>query len=207
MQLPWPTEAWLAFHGIIIEHPFLYVPLVSLALVAPHLLSGSDDFRRRILHVEYAIAILMVPFALLAMGLPLYGTEELVKRKTPYLIAYIVVGLTAVLVTNWWSNFWHDYIEKNCPKRASEYPPGRIPTIPVLIGLFERVIITTLIGWDVSGSASFIGAWIAIKTAGGWQTWSKGTIYGRATLFAGLLGNAMSILFALIAGLIIKRYG
>ncbi len=57
------------------QHPFLYVPLVSLALVAPHLLSGSDDYRRRILHVEYAIAILMVPFALLAMGLPLYSAH------------------------------------------------------------------------------------------------------------------------------------
>jgi len=42
-----------------------------------------------------------------------------------------------------------------------------------------------------------------VKSAGGWANWSKGTTYGRAVLFVGLLGSAMSVLFALFGGLLI----
>jgi hypothetical protein len=79
--------------------------------------------------------------------------------------------------------------------------PGRVPWMPAWIGLFERALYCLLIGLDVAGGATFIGVWVGIKLAGGWQVWSKGTTYGRAILFAGLLGNAMSVLFGVVAGL------
>jgi hypothetical protein len=78
--------------------------------------------------------------------------------------------------------------------------------IPGWIGFFERALYSLLIGLDVGGGAAFIGVWIGVKLAGGWQSWSKGTTYGRATLGVGLLGNAMSVLFGVVAGLVIRTY-
>lgn len=78
--------------------------------------------------------------------------------------------------------------------------------IPIAIGVFERVIITTLVGWSVPGAASFVGAWIAVKAAGGWSGWSKDTAYGRGMFFVRLLGSALSVGFAVAGGLIIDVY-
>jgi hypothetical protein len=88
-------------------------------------------------------------------------------------------------------------------RTADDDEAQRVLWIPLAVGVLERAIITTLVGWNVSGSAGFIGGWIAVKSAGGWASWSKGTTYGRSILFVGLLGNAVSILFALAGGLII----
>jgi hypothetical protein len=77
----------------------------------------------------------------------------------------------------------------------------RVIWIPIMMGILERAIITTLVGWKVPGTAGFIGTWAAIKTVGGWAMWSKGTVYGRSVLFAGLMGSALSFLIAIAAGL------
>jgi tetrahydromethanopterin S-methyltransferase subunit B len=82
--------------------------------------------------------------------------------------------------------------------------PGRVPWMPAWIGLFERALYCLLIGGNVDGGAAFIGVWVGIKLAGGWQVWSKGTTYGRAIFFSGLLGNAMSVIYGIVAGLVIK---
>src|SRR5208337_2276734 len=79
-------------------------------------------------------------------------------------------------------------------------PPGRLEWMPAWVGAFERAFYCLLIGLNVTGGVAFIGVWVGLKSAGGWQIWSKGTTYGRAIFFAGLLGNAMSILFGVVAG-------
>lgn len=80
----------------------------------------------------------------------------------------------------------------------------RILWIPIVIGIVERTIITTMIAWNISGTAGFIGAWVAIKSAVGWQMWArKSTTYERTVLFAGLIGSAVSVLFALIGGILV----
>lgn len=85
--------------------------------------------------------------------------------------------------------------------------PGRVPWMPAWIGLFERAFYSVLIGLDVEGGAAFIGVWIGLKLAGGWQLWSTGSTYGRAIFFSGLLGNIMSAAFGLVAGLVIRSLG
>ncbi len=73
------------------------------------------------------------------------------------------------------------------------------------MGILERALYTILIGWSVSGAASFIGAWVTIKAVGGWARWggSKSTMYTRAVFTVGLLGSALSAIFGVVAGLII----
>ena len=73
-----------------------------------------------------------------------------------------------------------------------------------MVGIFERALITTLVAYDVSGSGSFIAAWIALKMAIGWQRWGSGTRYAMAAAFMALLGNAMSILLGLVGGILCK---
>ena len=120
-----------------------------------------------------------------------------------YLLGYSLSVVVATPVTYLWSWFLHRAIQNR--RTANDPEAERIPWIPLMLGIFERAIITTLVGWKVPGTAGFIGAWVAVKSAGGWASWSKGTTYGRAVLFIGLLGSAMSILFALVGGLIAAK--
>ena len=80
MELPLPTYAWLQFHAAVVGTPFLYVPLITALLAAPHLWNDSERKRRRILGSEYALAWLMVPFALIAMLLPLLTLGTMIVR-------------------------------------------------------------------------------------------------------------------------------
>jgi hypothetical protein len=123
------------------------------------------------------------------------------KCLLKYLLGYGLSVVVATPVTYWWSRFLHRAIQDH--RTPNDPEAERIPWIPIMLGIFERAIITTLVGWKVPGTAGFIGAWVAVKSAGGWASWSKGTTYGRAVLFIGLLGSAMSVLFALAGGLII----
>lgn len=117
------------------------------------------------------------------------------------IVGYGVSVFVAMPVTYLWSRALHASVTHL--RRPAERDAERVPWIPFVVGVVERVLVTTLVGWNVSGAAGFIGAWIAVKSAGGWQSWSKGTTYGRAILFIGLLGSALSILFAIAGGLII----
>lgn len=113
--------------------------------------------------------------------------------------------LIGVPATKRWSAALHERIDQvkelteHQTDRAQPFP-GRLPWIPAWIGVFERGMYCLLLGAQVPGAAAFIGAWIALKVAGGWQIWSKGTTYGRAIFFAGLLGNMMSLLFGVVGG-------
>ena len=118
-----------------------------------------------------------------------------------YILAYVLSVLLAIPVTFFWTELLHKLVQRY--KTEEDKQAERVRWIPPLIGVFERAIITTLVGWEVPGTAGFIGAWVAVKSAGGWSSWSKGTNYGRAIFFAGLLGSAMSLLFAIVGGLII----
>jgi hypothetical protein len=80
----------------------------------------------------------------------------------------------------------------------------RIWWIPLLIGVFERAIISLLIGWQVSGAAGFFGAWVIGKSGGGWSGWGKKSKYGRGLFFIGLLGSALSLLFGISLGIAIN---
>lgn len=139
----------------------------------------------------------------------------------PYVMPRWKIQLLLVIwacLTGWffisrWSDSLHEQVSllkvrlilngELTPEEQVQHPV-RVPWIPAWTGIFERALYCLLIGFDVPGGATFIGAWVVLKSAGGWQAWSKGTAYGRATFFAGLLGNAMSILFGVVAGLVIR---
>ena len=143
--------------------------------------------------------------------------SPLTTPPLPIVISVIWASLVGWPITSVWSKILHkrleprrmklDFVrskvdfEKGLEHSSQESAPERVDWIPGWLGFFERALYSLLIGLDVGGGAAFIGVWIGIKLAGGWQSWSKGTTYGRATVGVGLLGNAMSVLFGVVAGL------
>ncbi|HME42316.1 MAG TPA: hypothetical protein VKF36_04450 [Syntrophorhabdales bacterium] len=121
-----------------------------------------------------------------------------------YLVGYLVCGIIAVPVLWLW---WRYLIRRTeCTRGREQESAPRIAWFPIMTGIFERLIYTTLVGFEVSGAAAFVGAWVTIKAIGGWVTWSKdSTPYGKALFFSGLLGSAMSLLFGVAGGLIISK--
>lgn len=117
--------------------------------------------------------------------------------KIPVLTCWAcIVGIP---FTTWWSKALHNRITAQRQARAQI----RVQWLPAWIGVFERAFYCILIGYNISGAAALIGVWVGLKSAGGWQKFSKGTTYGRAIFFSGLLGDCMSALFGIVAGTLI----
>jgi hypothetical protein len=139
--------------------------------------------------------------AVVAGWLILYGLSE---TRAMCWIGYAIAVLGGIPVTYWWSEFLFWLLDRYEP-RTDEQAAGRerIWWIAVMVGIFERALITTLVAYDVSGGGSFIAAF-SIKVLIGWQRWGSETRYARAAAFMALLGNAMSILFGLVGGILCK---
>ena len=133
---------------------------------------------------------------------------------SPLLILY------ASVLTDWiterWSRALHeraDVLRKRLAdanlltnEEKGSPPPGRVRWMPAAVGMFERAFYALLISLDVSSGATFIAVWVGLKLAGGWQLWSKGTTYGNALFFTGLLGNAMSVSIGVVTGLVLYSW-
>jgi len=66
-------------------------------------------------------------------------------------------------------------------------------------GIIERVFFTVVVAFDVSGTATAMMGWIAIKMAAVWNVSQP----RAATIFTAL-GGLMSMFFALTGGLICR---
>lgn len=88
--------------------------------------------------------------------------------------------------------------------------PGRLKSVPPeLTGFLERLFFTVLVGLNVQGAPIAMMAWLALKMATNWNR-PIDNRSGRSQLrplpwaFSGLLGGLVSILFALLGGLICR---
>ena len=115
--------------------------------------------------------------------------------------AYIFSALVAVPVTWGWSKFLFWCLDKRVPTHDTT---ERIEWIPVLVGIIERTIVTTLIIWTPKLIPAFIGGWMALKVAGGWGLLRNPTTRNRATFFIGLLGNVVSLGWAIAVGVYVS---
>lgn len=116
---------------------------------------------------------------------------------TTIFAAYAISALLAAPITWAWSNFLFWRLGKRIPPdKFTE----RIQWIPVLVGIFERAIVTTLVIWTPNLTAGFIAGWMALKVAGGWGLLREPTTRNRSTFFIGLLGNIVSLGWAIAVG-------
>lgn len=151
------------------------------------------------------VAALLALYALVEGPPPSWG-----EARVMCWIGYLISVLGGVPVTYAWSELLFCLLDRHVPRIPEEVKAGRVAAseliwwIAVMVGIFERALITTLVAHDVSGGGSFIAAWVGLKKVSGWQEWSSGTRYARAAAFMALLGNAMSILFGLVGGILCK---
>jgi len=74
---------------------------------------------------------------------------------------------------------------------------------PWLVGITERTFFVILVAFDLSATAVAMIAWITVKMLCNWNILSGDkSITVRSSAFSALLGNLVSMLFALIGGLI-----
>lgn len=105
--------------------------------------------------------------------------------------------------------FWkylHNRVDKD-PTKGNKVA-DKTTWLPIVTGIVERFIYTTLIAFSVSGAASFIGSWITIKAIGGWAAWANkdATRYTRSVFVVGLLCSGISALLAIFGGLIVAGF-
>ncbi len=79
---------------------------------------------------------------------------------------------------------------------------GASPFVPPsLTGLVERLFFSVLVAFNISGTAVAMIGWIAAKMATNWNRLGTPVQFSAAALSA-LLGGMVSMLFALLGGLI-----
>ncbi len=77
----------------------------------------------------------------------------------------------------------------------------RTPWHPAFLGLLERAMYTASVG---AGQPGFIAVWLGLKAVPQWKRWSEDVeagerkIQGRAVFNIFLIGNALSVLFAVL---------
>jgi hypothetical protein len=122
-----------------------------------------------------------------------------------FVLGYVLIGCLGAAVTLTYGNYSWKSREKY--RKEDIEPPERATEWPVWTGILERLIYTTFVGFDISGAAAFIGAWVTIKAIGGWASWSADKeLYGKVLFFSALLGSAISVLFGVVGGLIILKW-
>jgi len=73
----------------------------------------------------------------------------------------------------------------------------------MLLGVFERAIVTTLVIWAPNKTAGFIAGWMAVKIVGNYEILKMDpkNVSNRVLFFIGLLGSVVSLALAIAAGI------
>jgi len=181
--------------------------------------SASDNSVAHDIHVPQGWKVFAVGLFGSLMGIApislLFISRHELRPVWTVLAILLWASVAGGLVTYYWSTALHDRVAALrrqldaagllTPDERDRHP-WRLEWMPAWLGIFERMLYCFLIGLNVAGGAAFVGAWVVLKMAGGWQSWSKGSMHGQALFIAGLLGNAMSVLFGVVAGIVLRSY-
>ena len=124
-----------------------------------------------------------------------------------YYRAYAFSVLFGAFFTFLFSEFLHFYVERRYRQewcgRTFLIGHRRPRLLGYLIGIVERAIITTLVGFDVAGAAGFIGGWLVTKGLGLFASSTRPEPHQRMSMFVALLNGAISVFFGIIGGIMI----
>ena len=73
----------------------------------------------------------------------------------------------------------------------------------ILVGLLERIFVATAIAFNISGAATAMIAWTALKAQSKWQVFTAKPVekeQGAAKLYVSLLGSMFSMCLAMLVG-------
>lgn len=120
-----------------------------------------------------------------------------------------IIGLVfSLLIGHFIIKFILDRLRAYIKLSKRDLPPAErfIRRTPTFTGILERLFFTILIAFNVSGAGTAMMAWVTIKMVSDWNILVvKGdfkAVKQRRYAFTGLLGSVLSMLFALLGGLI-----
>jgi len=94
-------------------------------------------------------------------------------------------------------------IDKTYPwaKEDQEFrnPKYKFHGLAVSIGILERLAVTSLLALGISGAGAFIGTWILVKMASGWNRLQKSEPRYKARSISALIMSLVSLSFAAVA--------
>ncbi len=115
------------------------------------------------------------------------------------LIVGSFVSFLVWLALRRWFNVTVQRLKWQVPPQAV----GRIPVQPILIGILERLFFTILIAFNIPAVAGGLVTWILVKMVSGWNRFTgSDDLWRRMLAFNALINNIVSLLFAVIGGLI-----
>jgi hypothetical protein len=74
---------------------------------------------------------------------------------------------------------------------------------PLLFGAFERTFFTVLIAFQIPAVGAGLMLWVTVKMLSGWNRLAEDSFEARVRSFNALMMNLISLLFAVLGGLII----
>lgn len=136
-------------------------------------------------------------------------------RNTPF--AVFAIGLVFSVLAPWLQLYWTQVmlwrrLVTDAGGATDVADKAHRRDLPAVVGLIERVLYFVALQAD---APEFVGIWLALKVAGGWDAWAKGRkvpsdderqsgqkqveVKGRHEFNTFLIGSGQSVLFAATA--------
>lgn len=125
------------------------------------------------------------------------------------IIKWIIGLLVSLLVGHYAAKYYRNYRNNKILNGKEDYNPDKEQSLnndflPLLTGLLERFFFTLVIAFNISGGAVAMFGWLGAKMAVNWNRQSNNDAVSRAYAMTALQSGLVSLLFALIGGLICK---
>jgi MFS superfamily sulfate permease-like transporter len=121
---------------------------------------------------------------------------------------WLVAAFVALPIGHIAASQMRNWLRRKIPKKEGEAEPTHYLPASV-IGYLERTFFGLVIAFEVSGAAVAMMAWIAAKLAANWNRWDEKEESARRKAIAysisALLSGMVSMIFALVAGLIASK--
>lgn len=119
------------------------------------------------------------------------------------LLSIGIGGLVSHYFRNWRNNRIKS-IGKDSDVKKADSQNIQDNILSITTGVIERTFFTILVADDVSGASVAMMGWLAVKMATNWNRIPEDTWVGRAMSMTALQSGMVSLLFALVGGLIIR---
>lgn len=116
-----------------------------------------------------------------------------------YLAGYIYsIFIASWIISPIITHMWHS-LRDDCTEIADIRQ--RYTHLAEMLGMVERALYSASIQF---GKPEFIAVWLALKVAGSWRLWSE-TDTGRVILSVFLIGNALSVAYGVVGGILPQK--
>ena len=132
-------------------------------------------------------------------------TPALLQWSIGLTVSLPVGHLAAYYFRNWRRSYLKKIIGEKIPISQPEEQILKRDILPIITGLLERIFFTLLVAFDISGTGVAMMAWLGAKMAANWNRQSNNDHIVRVFSVTALQSGLVSLLFALLGGLICRE--